>query len=188
MSWFEGVLAVVMAGGFAWIAMRQNRLHSEFGRLDRLPTLADLKTISDAAMSDERLRPLADALRRMADQLASLPVPAEAKDLLPIQERLEMLARQLHELRLHVDELRARTPGGAGSEPVAPGARLLRSLEARGFEHVHILGELVGDDGTELHRVPVEARRSGMSFKGHVTIEDGRLIEVALKPLTEIFP
>lgn len=177
-----------MVGGFAWLASLLVRVRADLRRLEELPRIEEIRSVIAAAAQPDQLRPLEDAVRRMGDALARLPTPAEAKDLLPLQERLELLARQIHELRLHVDELRSRAAGGAAVAPVAPGARLLRSLEERGFEQVRILSELVGDDGAELHRVPVEARRGGMSFKGHVTIEDGRLVEVALKPLTEIFP
>ncbi len=190
MGWIEIAVAAGVVGGLAAVALALRRLRAGLARFDALPGSDDVRSaVAEAvAAGVERTRPLEDAVRRMGEALARLPAPAEAKDLLPVQERLELLARQVQELRLHIDELRARVAGTTTVEPVAPGLKLLRALEERGFESVHILGELAGDEGHELQRVPVEARRAGMSFKGHVTVEDGRLVEVALKPLTELFP
>ncbi len=176
----------------AWLVIVQRRLvQRRIERLEQdvatLPRGDELRGLIEAALPAARLVPVEEALRRLGDQVARLPAPVEPKDLAPLHDRLEQLARQIHELRHHIDELRARA-----SEPsvaaVSPGGRLLRQLAERGFEHVHVLGELGTEEGIEPVRVPVEARRAGMSFKGYVTLEEGRLIEVALKPLTEIFP
>jgi hypothetical protein len=190
LAWIEIVVAAGIVGGLTAVAVALQRLKARLARIDSLPGPDDIRAavVEVAAAASDRTRPLEEAVRRMGESLARLPVPAEAKDLLPLQERLELLARQVQELRLHIDELRARIAGTTSVEPVAPGLKLLRALEERGFESVHILAELAGDEGHELQRVPVEARRAGMSFKGHVTVEDGRLVEVALKPLTELFP
>jgi len=183
----EIVCCVAVVGALIGCAAAHQRIRTLVARLGDLAKLDDLRAMAAAADPAERLRPVEEALRRMGDALAHLPAPVEAKDLLPVQERLEQLARQVQELRLHIDELRAQSPN-APIVPIAPGSRLLRALEERGFESVHILGELTNEEGHDPHRVPVEARRAGMSFKGYVTVEDGRLVEVALKPLTEIFP
>jgi len=189
-GWIEIAVAAGIALCLALVALALLRLRAGLARFDTLPGIEQVRSalVEAAAAGADRTRPLEDAVRRMGEVIARLPAPAEAKDLLPVQERLELLARQVQELRLHIDELRARVAGTTTVEPVAPGLKLLRALEERGFESVHILAELTGDEGHELRRVPVEARRAGMSFKGHVTVEDGRLVEVALKPLTELFP
>lgn len=192
MAWYETLLLVgslvVALGAFASLRAAVQRLRTDVQGLSSLPKLDDLRGLVDQAAAAERIRPLEEAVRRMGEQLARLPAPVEPKDLLPLQERIELLARQIEELRLHVVELRSRPAAGGTAAPVAPSTRLLRALEERGFERVHILGEIVAEDGGDLRRVPVEASRAGMSFKGYVTVEDGQLVEVALKPLTEVFP
>lgn len=182
------VIVALVAVLLAWTAREVLRLRAGIAALAALPRLDDLRTLVDAAAAVERLRPLEETLRRMGEAVARLPAPAEAKDLLPLHERFEMVARQLDELRVRVDEVRARAPVAGAAAPVAPAQLLLRALEARGFERVHILGEIAPEEGGDPRRVPVEASRAGMSFKGFVTVEDGRLVEVALKPLTGIFP
>ena len=121
MAWPEVTLWAAVVGGIAWIAVSLQRIRTIQRRLDRLPSLDDLQGAVTTVAAAERLRPLEESLRRMGDQLASLPAPAEVKDLLPLQERLEQLSRQLLELRLHVDELRAHAPAGADAVPIAPG-------------------------------------------------------------------
>ncbi len=188
MAWYELVLFAAVVCGLLWVITAVQRLRTLTHSLSTLPKLDDLRALVEQVQSNERIRPLEEAMRRIGDQLARQPAPVELKDLLPIQERVELLARQIEELRLHVVELRSRAPTSQSATPVAPGTRLLRALEERGFERVHILGEIVAEEGGDLRRVPVEAHRAGMSFKGYVTVEDGQLVEVALKPLTEIFP
>jgi len=155
-------------------------------RVDGLARSDDVQKIVEAAGSDARFRPLEEGIRRVADSLGRLPTPLEAKDLVPLQERLELLARVTDELRHHVDELRSRDPIAAAE--LGPGARVLRTLEQRGFDSIRILAQVLEDEAGEAARIPVEAHRAGMSYKGFVTLEDGRVAEVALKPVTEVFP
>jgi hypothetical protein len=184
-----GVTLLVLALGLALLWLLVHRVGRLERRLEGLARAEDLKPVAqaaEAAASDARLRPLEEGVRRVADSIARLPSPLEPKDLVPLQERLELLARAVDELRHHVDELRLRGP--QPPPDVAPGAHVLRALEQRGYESIRIVGEAAGDNSGEESRVPVEARRGGMSFKGFVRLEDGRVAEVALKPVTEVFP
>jgi hypothetical protein len=173
---------VVVLVAVAFLAHRVGHVQR---RVESLPRSEDLQQLVASASNESRIGSLEEGVRRLADQIIALPAPLDAKDLVPVQERLEELARTVTELRHYVDDLRTRMP--VGSDDHGSGTRLLRALEQRGFESIHILGELSDESGEQL-RVPVEARRGGMSFKGFVSLEDGRLTEVALKPVTEVFP
>jgi len=179
------LVAVVLAA--QWLLLqRLSQVDRRFDGVVRADDLRDLRTLAESAASDARLRPLEESVRRLSDAVAKLPAPLEAKDLVPVQERLEMLARAIDELRHHVDELRTRGP-----EPVVvpgSGARVLRTLEQHGFDSIRIVGQVAGEEGGDSARVPVEARRAGMSFKGYVTLAEGRVADVSLKPVTEVFP
>jgi len=189
------ILAITLA--LVWLVLqRVGRLE---GRFEGLARTADVERVGAAAATsvasslttaaDERTKPLDEGLRRVGESIARLPAPLEIKDLVPLQERLEALIRAIDELRHHVDELRSRDPQApAETATASPGASVLRTLQQRGFESIRIVGEVAQDDAGEPSRVPVEARRAGMSFKGFVTLEDGRVGEVALKPVTEVFP
>lgn len=148
----------------------------------------DLERIAQASAADARWKSLEDGLRRIGEQVAALPEPVEAKDFVPLQERLEELTRAVHELRAHVDDLRSRDLSGARTTPIGAGGRLLRSLEERGYEDVRVLGEVRDDEPGEPARVPIEARRAGMSYKGFALLEEGRIVDLALRPVTETFP
>jgi hypothetical protein len=175
------VLGLIVA--LLWLVLqRVGRLDQRLGGTARQE---DLSKLADSAASDARLKPIEEGVRRLGEAIARLPAPLEAKDLVPVQERLELLSRVVDELRHHVDELRSREPGGAD---VGPGAKVLRTLEQRGFDSIRILSQVSEDEAGASARIPVEAHRAGMSFKGFVTLEEGRVADVALKPVTEVFP
>ena len=185
------VLAITLV--LVWLVLqRVGKLDARFdglartSDLERTAAIAAEAAAAAATASDERHKRLEEGLRRIAESVGRLPPALEPKDLVPLQERLEAVTRALDELRHHVDELRSRDPQVAPA--VAPGANVLRTLQQRGFESIRIVGDVAEDDSGETSRVPVEARRDGMSFKGFVTLEDGRVGEVALKPVTEVFP
>jgi len=179
------ILAVVLA--LAWLVLqRVGALGRGVRELARAEDLRALARSAEAAGSHERLQPIEESLRRLSDAVSKLPAPLEPKDLVPVQERLELLARAVDELRHHVDELRSRGPDAVAA--VGAGAQVLRTLQQRGFESVRIVGEIADEEPGDSARVPVEARRGGMSFKGFVTLEGGRVESVALKPVTEVFP
>jgi hypothetical protein len=171
-------------GLFALALRRVSELARRFDGLSREEQVAALVKPLDAG---ERLRALDDQLRALKDELSRRPKPLEAADLAPLIDRLMRLEVILGDLRIRIDEQRARTEYVADDEGGLAG-RLQKSLAHSGFEMVHILGDVVeGASADELH-VPVEARRGGMTFKGTVTVADGRVTDVALKPATEVFP
>jgi hypothetical protein len=63
-----------------------------------------------------------------------------------------------------------------------------KTLAQSGFDMVHVLSDVIDGSSAEELRIPVEAKRGGMTYKGTVTVADGRVTEVALKPATEVFP
>jgi hypothetical protein len=135
----------------------------------------------------ERLRALEELLRGLRDQVAHLPPPLAAGDLTPLADRIARLEVVLGDLRIRIDEQRARTAYTSDDEGGLPG-RMRRSLAQRGYEMVHVLSDVMEGATSEELRIPVEARRAGMTFKGTVTVADGRITDVALKPANEVFP
>jgi Na+-transporting methylmalonyl-CoA/oxaloacetate decarboxylase gamma subunit len=183
------VLAVVLV--LLWLVLQRvggiERRFEGLARSEELQQVARaVEAAAESAATDARFHPLEEGVRRLGDAIARLPVPLEAKELVPLQERLELLARAIDELRHHVDELRSRDP--QASVDVAPGANVLRALQQRGFESIRIVGGVADEETSDAGRVPVEARRAGMSFKGWVTLENGRVGDISLKPVTEVFP
>ena len=63
---------------------------------------------------------------------------------------------------------------------------LRRVLGERGFTEVSVVTTTEDEDGR--FRMVVEAKRDGMSFKGPVLIEAGRVVEQKLRPSYPMFP
>lgn len=171
-------------GLFALALRRVSALARRFDGLSREEQVAALVKPLDAG---DRLRALDEQLRALRDDLARRPKPLEAADLAPLIDRLMRLEVILGDLRIRIDEQRARTEYEPDEEGGLAG-RMRKTLAQSGFEMVHVLGDVVeGASADELH-VPVEARRGGMTYKGTVTVAEGKVTDVALKPATEVFP
>lgn len=182
-----GLLATAAAlalGLFALALRRVSALSRRFEGLSREEQVAALVKPLDAG---ERLRALDEQLRALKDDLSRRPKPVEVADLAPLVDRLARLEVILGDLRIRIDEQRARTEYTEHDEGGLPG-RMRRTLEQSGFEMVHVLSDVVDGSSAEELRIPVEAKRGGMTYKGTVTVADGRVTEVALKPATEVFP
>ena len=171
-------------GLFALALRRVAALSRRFEGLSREEQVAALVKPLDAG---DRLRTIDDQLRALKDDLSRRPKPVEAADLAPIVDRLARLEVILGDLRIRIDEQRARTEYTEHDEGGLAG-RMRKSLEQSGFEMVHVLSDVVEGTNAEELRIPVEAKRGGMTYKGTVTVADGRVTEVALKPATEVFP
>lgn len=174
-----------LALGLAVLALTRIRALAqrlpEFARADQLPAL--LKPLDPA----ERLRAVDEQLRTVREEIARLPKPLAATDLDPLLERVHRLEAMVADVRIRVDEQRARTAYSTEEEGGLAG-RVVRDLEKRGFERVRLLHDVEVESSAEELRIPVEARRGGMTFKGTATVADGRVTDVALRSATEIFP
>lgn len=191
-----GIAAVLFAIALVLFAVVTRRIGSLQRKLDessaRDEKLAAMLRPLDAS---ERLRAVDEQLRALREELARLPKPVAAPEvaslmttaLAPILEKVPRLEAMLGDIRIRVDEQRAREAYTGDDDGGLP-ARMRRSLAQRGFEIVHVLGDVVEGANDDELRVPVEARRAGMTYKGTVTVADGRVTDIALKPATEIFP
>ncbi len=185
------VLAVLL---FAWVlgrigalGRRLDALHGSLQGPDGMLREAQVAALLHPLDPGERLRAADEQLRALRDDVARLPKPVVASDLAPVLDRLARLEVILGDVRIRIDEQRARTEYTGDDEGGLHG-RMRRSLEQRGFEMVHVLADPVDGAGADELRIPVEARRAGMTYKGTVTVADGRVTDVALRAAHEIFP
>jgi hypothetical protein len=180
-------LAVVL---FAWVLGRIGALGRRLDALqgpDGMLREAQVAALLRPLDMGERLRAADEQLRALREEIARLPKPVVASDLTPLLDRFARLEVVLGDVRIRIDEQRARTEY-AGDDEGGLHGRMRRSLEQRGFEMVHVLADPVDGAGTDELRIPVEARRAGMTYKGTVTVADGRVTDVALRAAHEIFP
>ena len=180
-------IAIAFALALGLFALALRRISAVSRRLDGIVREEPLAAMLRPLEQGERLRGLDELLRGLRDDLARRPKPLEAADLAPLVERIARLEVILGDLRIRIDEQRARTEYVDEDEEKLPG-HLHRSLAQRSYEMVHVLADVVEGSSAEELRIPVEARRSGMTYKGTVTIANNRVTEVALKPATEVFP
>jgi hypothetical protein len=61
-------------------------------------------------------------------------------------------------------------------------------LEAQGFDRVTLLGDLEPRHPEDTQRVRVEASRRDAVWKGHVSVRNGRVVDVSLQPSYSMFP
>jgi hypothetical protein len=180
-------LAIAFALALGLFALALRRISAVSRRLDGVAREEQLAAMLRPLEAGERLRGLDDQLRGLREELSRRAKPLEASDLAPLIERVARLEVMLGDLRIRIDEQRARTEYAGDDEGGLPG-RMRRSLAQRGYDMVHVLADVIEGPSAEELRIPVEARRGGMTYKGTVTVADGRVTEVALKPATEVFP
>jgi hypothetical protein len=180
-------LTIAFALALCLFGLALRRISAVSRRLDGVAREEQLAALLRPLDAGERLRGLDELLRAMKDELARRAKPLEAADLAPLVDRLARLEVILGDLRIRIDEQRARTESAGDDEGGLPG-RMRRSLAQRGFEMVHVLADVIEGKSAEELRIPVEARRGGMTYKGTVTVADGRVTGVALMPATEVFP
>lgn len=61
-------------------------------------------------------------------------------------------------------------------------------LEAQGFDRVALLGDLEPRHPEDTQRIRVEAARRDAAWKGHVSVRNGRVVDVSLQPSYSMFP
>ena len=135
----------------------------------------------------ERMRAADDQLRALREDVGRLPKPLVAADVAPLLDRLARLEVILGDVRIRIDEQRARTEY-AGDDEGGLHGRMRRSLAQRGFEMVHVLADPVERTAGNELRIPIEARRASMTYKRTVTVADGQVTDVVLRAAHEIFP
>ena len=103
------------------------------------------------------------------------------------RKRSEERIAQALEAREHEPSVEA-APGAPA--PARLPERVINRLVALGYERIELLTPaaefeaLVEGEG----EIRVEARRSGATYKGRVLVNQGAIVEVALRPPYEIFP
>ena len=182
-------LAALGLIGF-WIVTQRLSLLEE--RVRQVPSPDDLG--ARVAPLEERLEGMTrveDRLRAIDGTLQALASrPADDGQQERWRESLAALEGSFAELRQQVEKLRLGDSQNASTtaavDPLSE--HLIRFLEREGYGGIRVLADLEAADPLDEHRVPVEARRSGVSYKGLVTLSDGRVSGVALKPSSEAFP
>jgi len=181
------VLAVLVMGGFWLVTQRLERLER---RIRELPRASEWSAVQEAlqgrlgALEQEVGRGREDEARRQgqADSLST--------SMSSLHEHIQALEKSLGELAQQVEQMARRQVTSraedAAADPLSDS--LIRHLEHEGYGQIRVLSDLESADPLEEHRVPVEARRAGVAFKGLVTLFEGRVADVALRPSYEAFP
>jgi hypothetical protein len=181
------LLAIVVIG--FWIVMRRLRLVEE--RVAQVPRLQEL---------ERRFGSLEDGLLRVQTHFERWEKQATSLEKLPdaigeslestLGARIRKLEEHLAEMRQQVEQICLQTlessPQEMAADPLSD--RLIRYLRREGYGSIRVLTDLEAADPLEEHRVPVEARRRGVSYKGSVVLFEGRVREVFLQPSYEAFP
>ena len=167
----QTILVLALGLVFLLVAWRVLR------RLEALGT--DLERLDDIEDLYQRLDDLTEQVeqRRLGETL-------QAK-LTEFTEGMARLSSAVSELQQKV----GRAPAAAPAEAAAPDLAgiVRRHLEREGFETVRVLSEQ-GEAGGGQGRVTFEARRRGVTHKGHAVVEDGAVVDQALRSAYSTFP
>ena len=135
-----------------------------------------------------RLSGLAERLEEALGALQQPPRAGEGGEAVQVMEEIRRRVVRLEEL---VKSIRDAPP--AEALPPPPERRGVRAevegwLLSEGFHDVHLPEDLseVKDEGE--YRIPLEAHRDGVAFKGEIVVRDGRVVEERLRPSYEAFP
>jgi hypothetical protein len=168
-------------------------------RLDRLAGLVELPERLARLEGREERRPDLSGLEAGMAELGAKAAVLERLPAIEISlsqalsrepERIDLAADLRSMLAETVESLDARLRSFTASlekqRKETQNEMLARALGDRGFTEV-IVVDATDDEGGR-SRLIVEARRDGMSFKGPVLIEDGRVVEQKLRPSYPMFP
>ena len=145
----------------------------------RLPDIsgleAQLSTLVERSATLDRLETMEQSLRMALErEPASIDLKEQIRPMLiEVVESLDARLRNFT-ASLHQDQEESR------------GELLRRVLGERGFSEITVVSSAETDGGCS--QVVVEAKRDGMSFKGPVLIEEGRVVEQKLRPSYPMFP
>lgn len=169
LPWLGAALLLAVCAGVVGVFLIVRRTHD----LDRLAVRLDV------------LEDLKASLGRLADARGDLDVRRIEHTLIEIRDG----QRRVEDRLLHAVEA-ARQGGGPGRAPGRLSDRVIDRLLALGYERVQLvtpIDELPADDAAG-GEVRVEAHRNGVLCKGRVSVENGALVDVDLKPTYTAFP
>ncbi len=137
----------------------------------------------------ENLAALVEALDRSADVQAPPPPPARDDEV--VQYDLSALESEVEAVRKGLAAVERQLAGLARTMERDRIRRLHDAIEqrfvAQGYGAVRFLAELDLASG-EPAKVPLEAKKGGTTYKGHVVIEDGRVVSEKMSSSYEAFP
>jgi len=154
--------------------------------------VAEKVSMESQALRDEvgsRLGSLQECVDRMTAIETRLAGTAEREpEAVPDVEALaETLADSVRPLiREALESLDGRIRSLAETRDAGVEGAVMKSLSERGFSDVVLTREATTAEGRT--KVIVEARRDGMTYKGPVILDDGRVVEQRLSPSYSMFP
>lgn len=176
-----GLLSALWLVGFLliWNLMRvrivelEQKIHALVIRSETARSVPETARIIPEDKTGPRLDELARDVASTKDSLERVAAVQERlhDDTAYLLERVERLATALEQSR--AGELSDRIHDRLGS---------------RGFSDVRILGELTDVPVDAPLKVMVEARKSGISYKGFVVVADGNIVDEKMTSAHELFP
>ncbi len=152
-------------------------LQREGERIDELASQRAEESPGDPTAAPVDLNPLSEQLSALRDELSARVASLEQK----LEGTRQRLLHEWQEFAKGAADL---------DEPQAEDAEreLARQLAGEGFESVTLLGRVASQPCDGAQRFVVEAVRSGVSYKGQVTIEAGTITARDLRPAYAMFP
>ncbi len=149
---------------------------------------------------DDRLRALDDRLRQLAEAFDKVRLERVEAQLDRLHDDLEDLREAAGDVRhavVQIPQPAARGDDGGGASGVGlrdetPAARLVGVVESRllqlGYRNLRLLTQLGDVQLSDDLEVQVECERGGMALKGRVVLRNGSVHDVALQPVSQMFP
>jgi hypothetical protein len=151
----------------------------------------------------EQLAGELNGIQELKEKLDSI-LPEFEEKLGPIRQSLQMnegesVSRQLKEIQGIVMKLEQKMDRHAAIKPVSDGdpgkpldlyEEIEKRLKARGFKNISILVESPEETESKEGEVklPLEAYRGGVAYKGFAILKEGRIVSEQIKPAYEAFP
>lgn len=182
---FMGLLGALTVGGlllvFLVLRNRLDGLAAELGALRRDVDAAGGAVKELAA----RAEGLASASAPAASELAEPALTVDfGGQLDPLFDEVTRMRREVQGLGRRVGEL-------AGELETERGRRLGETIrerfERQGFQSIRVLSDPSELEGAEA-RVPIEGVKGGITYKGYVLVEDGRVVDEKMTSSYEVFP
>jgi len=177
-------LAILFVGGIMLLDRRLGRIQRDLARLDELATLSQ-KVASLAGQLDRKevsaqlatkLTEVAESDQRMVAALGEL-----TREVTELRRGADRMAAERRASEQRAEQLPEPAPGPDLAERVAD------HLAQRGFDEVRLVSDLAGLQGST-GRVVFEAQRQGVLHKGHVRLNDGRVVDESVRAAYSTFP
>ena len=131
------------------------------------------------------------ALSRQLEQYCNKPAPEPLVVAAPLPVNLEPLALSVAELQRSLDAVEEHLESVAGELNRDREVRLREMVErrfhGRGYQSIQILGDLA-DGFHGAARISIEGQKGGVTYKGHVILEEGQIVDEKMTSSHEIFP